>query len=104
MYRAISASSSAVSSRPRSSARWSRRSARACCRFRLVNSARKAEFISADSVVPASASIAATRSASRVTETFRLAGDVKLQPPATSAVVIASLIEPGVQPLTVIVP
>src|SRR5690242_6377387 len=76
MYRAISASSSGVSRLPRSSARRSRRSARACCRLRRVNSVRKAEFTSAESVVLPSASTAATRSASRVIETFRLADEV----------------------------
>ena len=60
MYLVISASSSAVSSPPRSASRWSRRSASARCRFRLVNSARKAEFTSADREVLPSASIAAT--------------------------------------------
>jgi hypothetical protein len=44
-----------------------------------VNSARRAEFTTADIVVEESASTAATRLASRVTETFRLAG-VVMQP------------------------
>src|ERR1700733_13015354 len=76
IYLAISASSSGVSRLPRSSARRSRRSARARCLLRRVNSVRRAEFTSAESVVLPSASIAATRSASRVIETFRLADEV----------------------------